>query len=77
MQHVHVADFVGLEVAPLELFAGLPVIEPDVQLVFARRQGADVDFAAQRDDGARADACTSPWAMRWPLRGSMTCTARE
>ena len=30
-----------------------------MQFVFTRRQGADVNFAAQRDDSSGADACVS------------------
>ena len=56
MQRVHVTDFVSFGVAGGEARAGLPVVESDPQLVLARRQRADVDFAAQRDDCAGAHA---------------------
>ena len=36
--------------------ASLPVVEGDAQLIVARWQGRDVNFTAQRDDGAGADA---------------------
>ena len=56
MQRVHVADFVRLQVAGAEALTGLPVIECDAHFISARRQGAYVDFPAQRDVGARANA---------------------
>ena len=56
MQGVEVATCARLKVAGEQTRAGPPVVEGDAQFVLARRQGADVDFAAQRDDGARADA---------------------
>ena len=56
MQGVEVATCARLKVAGEQTRAGLPVVECDAQLVFTRRQRADVDFAAQRDDGAGADA---------------------
>ena len=61
----------------LQTRAGLPVIEGDPQLVLAGRQRAEVDFTAQRGTMAPGPTPTSPWATRSPLRGSMTCTARE
>ena len=39
-----------------EAGASLPVVERDAHFVVARRQGADVDFPAQRDVAARANA---------------------
>ena len=56
MQCVDVADCVSFEVAGAEALSSPPVVKSDAQFVLARRQGADVDFAAQRDNGAGADA---------------------
>ena len=56
MQGVHVADYSCLEVMSYEPRSGLPVVERDAQLIITGRQRRDVDFAAQRDDGAGADA---------------------
>ena len=77
VQRVDVADCVSFEVTGAEALAGFPVIERDLQLVAARRQRADVDFAGQADRKSPGPTPTSPWATRTPDFKSMTCTARE
>ena len=56
MQSVDVAHFVCLEITGDETLSGLPVVERDAYLVVARRQRTDVNFPAQWDVVARADA---------------------
>ena len=56
MQRVDVADYVRIQVTGAEALAGFPVVERDLQLVAARRQRADVDFAGQADEIPWADA---------------------
>ena len=76
MQGMYVTDHVCFSVAGGEALSRLPVIEGDAYFVVARRQRADVDFTAQRDDGAGADAGV---ALGYALTAewSKTCTARE
>ena len=77
MQRVDVADFVRHKVPGGEAGAGLPVVKRDAQL--RSRQVATREMSISLRSGAMAPGPTptSPWATRSPLRGSMTCTARE
>ena len=77
MQRVHVADFVRLEIMGGEARARLPVVERDAQL--RSRPVATREMSISLRSGTMAPGPTpvSPWATRSPLRGLMTCTARE
>ena len=56
MQGMYVTDHVRFSIPAEEALSRLPVVEGDVHFVVARRQRADVDFTAEGDDEARADA---------------------
>ena len=77
MQGMYVTDHVRFSIPGEEALSRLPVVERDAQLIVARWQRRDVNFAAQWDDGAGADADIALGGCARLCADLMTCTARE